>query len=453
MREYKESEEKRERGMGKGLRLGRNLILLLLTLVIILFFMFFYVRSILGQFLATHPDPGISNQEAPKEPEDDGRIRITASGDIIYHDSLIQGGKTQDGYDFSSNYASVKPLISSADLAIGDFEGVVTEQVKPAGYPNFNAPGQVVSAIKDAGFDVMDLANNHILDQGIHGALDTRQAFEDAGISTIGIKDDKDSILIREVKGIKVAILGFSYGYNNKNGAGKGVTAVQRQQYMQMLDENYVKEKIQTARQQADLVIVMPHKGTEYSEKVSRADQTLYHKMIDWGADLIFGGHPHVVQATEKVTRDGQDKFIIYSMGNFLSNQVKEVMGNDKSQRGTIIEAVLKKDASGQLMIEDVLSHPVWVQRTEKGAAADAAGNAASGKSGTDKSTGKKTAAKSKSAAKLYDIKTLLCTDYMEGGPNRDQVGDSEREAIKAAYEAVQKTVSADGEGSVWKNR
>ena len=299
----------------------------------------------------------------------------------------------------------------------------------------------------------MDLANNHILDQGIHGALDTRQAFEDAGISTIGIKDDKDSILIREVKGIKVAILGFSYGYNNKNGAGKGGTAVQRQQYMQMLDENYVKEKIQTARQQADLVIVMPHKGTEYSEKVSKADQTLYHKMIDWGADLIFGGHPHVVQATEKVTRDGQDKFIIYSMGNLLSNQVKEVMGNDKSQRGTIIEAVLKKDASGQLMIEDVLSHPVWVQRTEKGAAADAAGNAASGKSGTEKSTGKKTAAKSKSAAKLYDIKTLLCTDYMEGGPNQDQVGDSEREAIKAAYEAIQKTVSADGEGSVWKNR
>lgn len=119
-------------------------------------------------------------------------------------------------------------------------------------------------------------------------------------------------------------------------------------------------------------MIVMPHKGTEYSEKVSRADQTLYHKMIDWGADLIFGGHPHVVQATEKVTRDGQDKFIIYSMGNLLSNQVKEVMGNDKSQRGTIIEAVLKKDASGQLMIEDVLSHPVWVQRTEKDATADA---------------------------------------------------------------------------------
>ena len=93
------------------------------------------------------------------------------------------------------------------------------------------------------------------------------------------------------------------------------------------------------------------------------------------------------------------------------------------------------------------------MQRTEKGAAADAAGNAASGKSGTEKSTGKKTAAKSKSSAKLYDIKTLLCTDYMEGGPNRDQVDDSEREAIKAAYEAVQKTVSADGEGSVWKNR
>jgi len=453
MREYQESEERSGRGFGRGIRMGKNLILLLLTLAVILLFMFFYVRSILGQFLVTHPDPGISGREAPGQPADDGKIRITASGDIIYHDALLQGAKTKDGYDFRSNYESVKPLISSADLAIGDFEGAVTEQAKVKGYSSFNAPGQVVSAIGDAGFDVMDLANNHILDQGIHGALDTKQAFEDAGISTIGIRDDKDSILIKEVKGVRIAILGFSYGYDNNNGAGKGVTSAQRKQYMQMLDEDYVREKIQTARQQADLVIVMPHDGREFSEKVSKADQNLYHKMIDWGADLVFGGHPHVVQPTEKVTKDGKDKFIIYSMGNLLSNQVKEIMGNDKSQRGTIIETVLERDASGQVLIEDVISHPVWVQRTEKNPAADEKASAVTGeKSGPEKSA-QKTTGKNKSAGKLYDVRTLLCKDYLEGGSRQDQVDDATREKIKAAYEAVQKTVSANEEGSVWRGR
>lgn len=448
MREKREPEEKRDRGVMRGLRAGRNVIILLLTLALILLFMFFYVRSILAQFLASHPDPGAMGQVAQKESADDGRIRITASGDIIYHDTLIQGGKTNEGYDFSSNYESIKPLISSADLALGDFEGVVTDRVKPKGYPDFNAPGQVVAAIKEAGFDVMDLANNHILDQGIHGALDTKQAFEDAGLATVGVKDDKDRILIREVKGIKIAILGFSYGYNSNNGAGKKVTAAQRQQYMQMLDEDYVRDRIQTARQEADLVIVMPHAGKEYSETVSKKDQALYRKMIDWGADLVFGGHPHVVQPTEKRTRDGHDKFIIYSMGNLLSNQVEEIMGHDKSQRGTIIEAVLKRNASGQVEIEDVISHPVWVQKTEKTPAVE------DNSSGTGQGTkNKKASQKTSPAGKVYEVKTLLCSDYMPGGPMQDRVDDTTRDKIKTAYEAVQKTVRANADGSVWKDR
>lgn len=117
-------------------------------------------------------------------------VKIVASGDMLYHDIVYWSAKQPDGsYDFSNNYSHIKDFVSSADLALGDFEGTISDEFQLSGYPLFNAPKEVVGTIKDAGYDVIDLAHNHILDSRLSGALNTKKLFNKAGMDTIGIKD------------------------------------------------------------------------------------------------------------------------------------------------------------------------------------------------------------------------------------------------------------------------
>lgn len=105
--------------------------------------------------------------------------RIMANGDLLYHDGLYMSALQSDGrYDFTENFTYVKPWLKQADLVLGDFEGTINPDYPLSGYPLFNAPQSVTAAIKDAGYDVMDLAHNHILDSGLEGAFTTADAFK-----------------------------------------------------------------------------------------------------------------------------------------------------------------------------------------------------------------------------------------------------------------------------------
>ena len=145
--------------------------------------------------------------------------RIMANGDLLYHDGLYMSALQEDGsYDFTENFTYVKPWLKQADLVLGDFEGTINPDYPLSGYPLFNAPQAVTTAIKDAGYNVMDLAHNHILDSGLEGAFTTANAFKKVGIDPIGVYEkpvrDKAPLLIKNVNGIKIAILSYSYGYN-----------------------------------------------------------------------------------------------------------------------------------------------------------------------------------------------------------------------------------------------
>ena len=163
-------------------------------------------------------------------------------------------------------------MLKQADLVLGDFEGTINPDYPLSGYPLFNAPQSVTAVISDAGYDVMDLAHNHILDSGLEGAFTTADAFKEVGIDPVGVYEnpvrDKAPLFIKNVNGIKVAILSYAYGFNG-------------------LESN-------------------PQMGLEYRLEPTDEQVKLYHKMIDWGADIIFGGHPHVVEPSEVVKKDGQ---------------------------------------------------------------------------------------------------------------------------------------------------
>lgn len=303
---------------------------------------------------------------------------------------------------------------------IGDFEGTVNKDHYLAGYPLFNAPGEVMNAIKDAGYQVLDLAHNHILDSQIEGVVSTAQAIEKAGMTPIGVYTkeprDKSPLVIKEVNGIKVALLAYSYGFN---GIEQSISQEDYNRYLSDLNEEKMKAEIERAEKEADITVVMPQMGIEYQLEPTEEQKTLYHKMVDWGADIIFGGHPHVVEPAETVEKDGDKKLIIYSMGNFLSNQRIETMqdeGNSKwTERGVLMDVTIKKK-DGKTRIETAKAHPTWVNRTPKGTY-------------------------SPEGYPLFLYQTYILEDFIEGGRYREQLDEATKERIDTAYKEMNEHV------------
>ena len=370
---------------------------------------------------ATTVSQSADSKEKTTVTEQETRARIMANGDLLYHDIIYISAKKTDGtYDFHENFEYVKPWLKQADLVLGDFEGTVNKDHYLAGYPLFNAPGEVMDAIKDAGYQVLDLAHNHILDSQIEGVVSTADAIEKAGMTPVGVytheSRDKAPLVIKEINGIKVAILAYSYGFN---GIEQSISQEDYNRYLSDLDEDKMKAEIERAEKEADITIIMPQMGVEYQIEPTEEQKKLYHKMIDWGADIIFGGHPHVVEPAETVEKDGDKKLIIYSMGNFISNQRIETMQDVENakwtERGVLMDVTIKKK-SGKTTIETAQAHPSWVSRTPKGGY-------------------------SPEGYPLYLYQTYILEDFIEGGKYRSQLDEATKERIDTAYKEMNEHV------------
>ena len=343
--------------------------------------------------------------------------RVVANGDILIHDALYYTAKKEDGsYDFNPFFEYVKPWIEGADLAIGDFEGTISDRSPLGGYPLFNAPVQIADTMKEVGYDVVDLAHNHILDTGLYGLKYTDKVFKDRGLDTVGVHADKkrseDKILIKEVNGIKIAILAYAYGYN---GMDANLTAEDRTNHLSDLDEEKMKEEIQRAEKEADVTVVMPQMGVEYKLEPTEEQKALYHKMIEWGADVVFGGHPHVIEPAETIEKDGDKKFIIYSMGNFVSNQRMERMENKWPERGLLMDVTFEK-ANDKTTVKTVKAHPTLVYSKLNG--------------------------RNINGAPLYDYKIMVLEDFINGGKLRDQLDDKMKEKVDVSYKEIMEHVN-----------
>lgn len=363
----------------------------------------------------------LNSQEKNADTEQETSARIMANGDLLYHIPIYRTALKDDGsYDFHENFDYVKPWLKQADLVIGDFEGTVNKDHYLAGYPLFNAPGEVMDAIKDAGYQVLDLAHNHILDSQIEGVFSTADAIEKAGMTPIGVYTheprEKAPIVIKEVNGIKIALLAYSYGFN---GIEEYISKEDYDNHLSDLNEDKMKAEIERAEKEADITIIMPQMGIEYQLEPTEEQKQLYHKMIDWGADIIFGGHPHVVEPAETVEKDGDKKLIIYSMGNFISNQRIETMQDEENakwtERGVLMDVTIKKKA-GKTIIETAQAHPSWVNRTPKGTY-------------------------SPEGYPLYLYQTYILEDFIEGGKYRSQLDEDTKERIDTAYKEMNEHV------------
>ncbi|HFI0292298.1 TPA: CapA family protein [Streptococcus suis] len=343
--------------------------------------------------------------------------RIMAHGDLLYHDLLYMSAEQPDGsYNFSENFTYVKPWIEQADLAIADFEGTISPDYPLAGYQLFNAPASVATAMAEAGYDVVDLAHNHMLDSQLSGLISTVSTFKQVGIDSIGVFAEGNRstapLSIREVNGIKIAILGYAYGFNGMEG---NLTQEEYDAYLSDFTKEKMRSEIERAEQEADFTIVMPQAGVEYQLDPTEEQVTLYHEMVEWGADMVLGGHPHVAEPAEIVEKDGQRKLIIYSMGNFLSNQRIETMEGvanaQWTERGVLMDITLEKK-NGVTTIQTAQAQPTWVSKISKGTY-------------------------SKEGHEQFTYQTLILADFIEGGAHRNQIDQATQQRIDTAYQEM----------------
>lgn len=291
---------------------------------------------------------------------------ILAAGDVMFHTPQIKGAYNAESgtFDFKESFSRVKNIVEKADLALVNYETVAAGVDRGFnGYPNFNSPIETIEALSYAGFDVLSTANNHCLDQGKAGAVSTIEAIKNYGLENIGTYyGENNKILIKEVNDIKIGLLSYTYGCN---GMEFSLSEDELNSMVNIIDEERIKSDIEKAVDMgSDLVVVFIHWGNEYQREPSEAQLELGRKMVEWGANIVFGSHPHVIQRPEIIKHNGKDNFIIYSLGNFLSNQRRETINNKYTEDGIMVTVNVEKDfAKNETTIKDIIYTPTWVYK------------------------------------------------------------------------------------------
>lgn len=327
----------------------------------------------------------IAESKAVEEGKKDKEITITAVGDIIVHETQLEAQYNKDTkqYDFTNNFSYVKPYIKKADMAIANLETTLSGPEKGyAGYPTFNTPDSIIDALKDTGFNVLTAANNHVLDGGSKGFFRTNKVLKEKGIDYIGIKADtnSDSYLIKDVKGVKVGITNYTFE-TAKAGNSKTINSIKIPKEMEGLIDSFnyqdLKNDFANMRQRikdmkdkgAEVVIFYMHWGDEYDRQPNKYEKEIAQELSNDGVDIIFASHPHVLQPIEYVSSqvDNKETLVVYSMGNFISNQRYEILKQRYSEDGLIVNVKVKKDKdSGKISLGEVSYVPTWVNRYEK---------------------------------------------------------------------------------------
>lgn len=273
----------------------------------------------------TEPTENTDLTEDKTAPEATGTATIDFlfAGDNLVHDTLYNQASRNaggSGYDFSATYEKIAPIIKSADFAVLNQETIVTDDFGPSSYPTFASPTAVGDHMVEIGFDAMSISNNHVLDYGIDGLLSTLNYWKTKHPETVVYgayenKEDADNIRIKEIKGVKVAFLGFM---EHTNGISLPEEYSSCVTYLDEIDE--IERKIKKADELADVVIVSPHFGVEIINDVTDEQYSLTEKFTEWGADIIVGCQPHTVQECGWVEADNGNKaFCYYCLGNMVS--------------------------------------------------------------------------------------------------------------------------------------
>jgi poly-gamma-glutamate synthesis protein (capsule biosynthesis protein) len=317
-------------------------------------------------------------------PHDLAQVSFAVGGDVIPHEAVKQAAAASgDGEQgWAALFSHTADVFEGTDFGFVNLETPIAPENSHGTKPFlFDAPVALPEALKASGIKIVSFANNHVMDQGWAGFAESREHLKEVGLLFAGTSDDAATAwqpVITEANGIKVGWLGMTRWLNgNRNPDKDDQPHVNFYPYpgesngAPGADEATVLAAVKAARAQCDLLVVSVHWGIEYSTAPRPEDVDLAHKMLEAGATVIVGGHPHVLQPIETyVTQDGRETVIFYSMGNFLSNQSRSYVeglnpdsdGEPRDEMIGLFSAVKRDYGPAGVKVE--LGHvgilPVW---------------------------------------------------------------------------------------------
>ena len=326
--------------------------------IIIFLFVHFFLTGIEGSWLQTwfsqkhsvEPDPVVFVPDT---------LTLMFIGDVMSHSPQVDAARQADGtYDYAPCYRFLAPYIASADLCIANME-VPLAGSPYTGYPQFSCPDNMMSQLFDVGVDAFLTANNHTCDKGAKGIRRTIHVMDSLGIPHVGtyldsVDFNQRNPLIVEKNGFRIAVLNYTYGTN-------GIPAP-KPFIVNLLDSAAIARDIARARElKADYIVVMPHWGIEYERHQNKEQMAYTRYMYECGADMVIGGHPHVVQPITLENRNElgvPQRITAYSLGNFVSNQRKRY-----TDGGIIVQCKLVRYENNEIQIIGYEYLPYWVYK------------------------------------------------------------------------------------------
>lgn len=289
----------------------------------------------------------------------------------------IQSVVRRNKYNYDLLFEKVAPDLGAADITFANLETPVDHKAGVSGYPKFNTRPELLAALKRAGVDIVTIANNHVMDAGVDGLKRTIDNITTAGLLYTGAgktKAEAGEIKYIAAKDLSVAFLAYTYSTNERLPKRKekepGVNILRPDS---KADLSRAADKVRQARPSADIVVVSLHWGDEYKTLPTRWQRQAAAELIEAGADIILGHHPHVLQPIETYTaKDGRQGVIAFSLGNFISSQNYGVSfknrDHKRARRGDgIILSLTAVKKSDRTSVSKIEFQPIWTMREKTG--------------------------------------------------------------------------------------
>lgn len=303
-------------------------------------------------------------------------VNVVAVGNILVHYDQIISAYNNESYDyeFDENFKYIKKYIEEADLAYCTIEGSFGgKELGYSGYPRFNTPEAMLDALKNTGFDIINAANDNILDSLNVGYFNTIENLKKSNLKYTGIKQKKDdkTYVIEKIKGIKIGFTSYTFS-DCFEGNDEDILELINSYSYDDLDNDLLKieKEIEDIKNDgAKFIVVGMHWGDEYSTEINEKQKYIAHKLNSYGVDVILGSHPNVIEPIETIinNENGNSTLVAYSMGNFISNQRKETMGNRLCEDGIILNLEIQKKFNGDVSLVSFNYIPTWTLKYRDG--------------------------------------------------------------------------------------
>jgi len=282
--------------------------------------------------------------------EQSGRAVLCCTGDLMCEPGQHKAYKFGNDYFFHPEFKFVRSILKGADFSVGNLETTLTDLTpyagtwhKIEGKYHCNAPKSFLSAIRYAGFDALVNANNHNCDSAVAGLIDTLDAMDEYEFMHTGTfrPTEKERFILVNVNGIKMAVLSYATYFNKLD---TNFTELGRNLLLNAFDSEKAKLDVARARAcGAEFVLSYIHWGQEYTHEISEKQKGYSQQLADAGVDYIVGSHSHCLQPRTTVqASDGRIVPVVYSMGNFVTNESKRIC-----KHTGILQLFLEKKSQG----------------------------------------------------------------------------------------------------------